>query len=492
MFERKKGCIFERKKMINFDLNPEERANIQQVVFQSMETFIENTGNLEVTTKPNLSKIQAYAQQYKFDQTADPITVINTVIEGLKKYAVHTPHPKYFGLFNPRANFLSTVADYITATFNPQLAAWSHAPYAVEIERFLIKEFGQKFGYQSDTIDGTFCTGGAESNLTAMLCALNNCFKDFAKEGVRGIAKRPIIYCSSESHHSIAKAAKTTGLGTASVVTIPVGIDLKMDTALLIEQIESDVKAGHAPMMIVGTAGTTGAGAIDDLSTIAAIAKAHQLWFHVDAAYGGAVAISSEYRKWIKGVEQSDSITLDIHKWFSVPMGTSVFLTSNKKILHQTFGVSTKYMPKDGDPEKIIDPYLHSIQWSRRFNGLKLYLPLAVFGWKGYERVIRHQIELGNALRKGLIEKGWIIKNSSKLPIVCFTHPTLDGKEGPIVQITEAIVHSGKAWLSVYPIQGQNTFRACITNFSSSLEDVAGLIDLLENHRKNKSLNFAI
>lgn len=469
--------------MIDFDLNSKERVNIQQEVFLSMETFIENTKKLKVTTEPDILAIKTYAQQYNFDQAADPMTVIGTVIEGLKKYAVHTPHPKYFGLFNPRTNFLSTVADYITATFNPQLAAWSHAPYAVEIERFLINEFGRKFGYQLDTIDGTFCTGGAESNLTAMLCALNNRFKDFSAEGIRGITKRPIIYCSSESHHSIAKAAKATGLGTVSVVTIPVGEDLRMNTNLLVQQITADKAAGHEPMMIVGTAGTTGAGAIDDLSVIGAIAKTHELWFHVDAAYGGAVAISSKYREWIKGTAQSDSITLDIHKWFSVPMGTSLFLTSNKKILHQTFGVSTKYMPKDGDPKKIIDPYIHSIQWSRRFNGLRLYLPLAVFGWKGYETVIHHQIELGNALRKGLVKKDWTIENNSKLPIVCFTHPSLHDKERAVEQITSAIVNSGKAWLSVYPIRDKSTFRACITNFSSSLEDVQELIELLDSYR---------
>ena len=232
--------------------------------------------------------------------------------------------------------------------------------------------------------------------------------------------------------------------------------------------------------MVVGTAGTTGAGAIDDLTEIAAICQTHQLWFHVDAAYGGAIAISSELRQWIKGIEKSDSITLDIHKWFSVPMGTSIFLTSKKTILHQTFGVSTKYMPKDGDKEKIVDPYIHSVQWSRRFNGLKLYLPLAIFGWGGYEKVIRHQLEMGNALRKGLVERGWLIKNNSTLPIICFTHPDLEKKEGAIIAMTDEIIKSGKVWLSVYPIHGQPTFRVCITNFSTALEDVEVLIELLE------------
>ena len=471
--------IFDQKKMINFDLNPKERATINQEVFQELEAFIANTKDLKVAKALDIAAIQEHAQQFDFTQATDPMTVISTAIAGLKEYAVHTPHPKYFGLFNPRANFLSTIADYITAVFNPQLAAWSHAPYAVEIEQFLISEFGQKFGYKSSSIDGTFCIGGAESNLTAMLCALNDRFPTFGTEGIRGIAKRPIIYCSAESHHSIAKAAKVTGLGVNSVVTIPIDRHLKMDIQQLKQQIEKDILAGHQPFMVVGTAGTTGAGAIDDLTAIAAISQRYQLWFHVDAAYGGAIAISSDCRQWIKGVEKSDSITLDIHKWFSVPMGTSMFLTSRKTILHQTFGVSTKYMPKNGNQELIIDPYIHSIQWSRRFNGLKLYLPLAIFGWEGYTKVIQHQISLGNALRKNLKENGWIIKNSSMLPIICFTHPTLDGKGEKIVKITDEIIKSGKAWLSIYPINGESTFRACITNFSSSIEDVNGLVGLL-------------
>ncbi len=469
--------------MANFDLTPTKRATINQEVFQSLENFFENTKDFSVAGKLNIEEVQAYAQQYDLKEAVDPMTVITTAIEGLKKYAVHSPHPKYFGLFNPRASFLSSIADYITAVLNPQIAAWSNAAYAVEIEQFLLTEFGQKFGYTANTIDGTFCTGGAESNLTAVLCALNNHFPNFDVEGVRGIAKRPIIYCSGESHHSIAKAAKVTGLGVNSVVTIPVGADLRMDISLLKQQIEADILAEHQPFMVVGTAGTTGAGAIDNLTEIGKISKAHQLWFHVDAAYGGAVTISADYRKWIKGVETSDSITLDIHKWFSVPMGTSIFLTSNKNILHQTFGVRTNYMPKDGDKEKITDPYIHSIQWSRRFNGLKLYLPLAAFGWKGYEEMIRHQINLGNSLRTRLIKKGWTIKNDAKLPIVCFTHPDLEEKEGGVANIVEKVVHSGKAWLSVYPIHGQPTLRACITNFSSTLEDVEGLIELLEEYR---------
>lgn len=180
--------------------------------------------------------------------------------------------------------------------------------------------------------------------------------------------------------------------------------------------------------MIIGTAGTTGAGAIDDLKELGVISKQYNLWFHVDAAYGGAIVVNPKYLEWAKGIENSDSITVDIHKWFSVPMGASLFLTRPKNILHQTFNVSTNYMPEDGDPNKVIDQYVHSIQWSRRFIGLKIYLPLAVYGWKGFDKAILHQVEIGNQLRDLLEENGWEIKNDSKFPIVCFSHSSLEIK----------------------------------------------------------------
>lgn len=463
--------------MKKFDFDTATRTNINRQVFQLLENFIGATEQLPVATDLNVSEIKLYAQQFNFMEKKDPIEVINAVADGLKKYAVHTPHPSYFGLFNPRASFLSSIADYITAVFNPQIAAWSHAPYAAEIERCLITEFGKKFAYQTATIDGTFCTGGAESNLTAILCALNQYFPNFPTSGIRGISKSPIIYCSSESHHSLVKATRVTGLGSESVVIIPAQSNLKMDTALLKSQIAKDIQAGHQPFMIVGTGGTTGAGAIDDLKVIAAISRANNLWFHVDAAYGGAAAFSTLGKDWLKGIEQSDSITLDIHKWFSVPMGTSLFLTSKNHILHQTFGVSTKYMPQDGDQNTVIDPYIHSIQWSRRFNGLKLYLPLATFGWEGYAQVLDHQIEMGDLLKKLLSDSGWIIKNDTPLPIVCFSHPKLDSQK--VMNITDQIIQSGKAWLSVYPIHGENTFRACITNFATQEKEVLNLVSWL-------------
>ena len=254
-----------------------------------------------------------------------------------------------------------------------------------------------------------------------------------------------------------------------------------MNTTLLEQEILQDKKSGDIPFFVVGTVGTTGTGAIDDLEACANICKKYDLWFHVDAAYGGAVAVSATSTKWLKGIECSNSITLDLHKWFSTPMGASLFLTSEQSILHQTFKLSTKYMPENGDQIHTIDPYIHSMQWSRRFIGLKIYLPLAVFGWQKFENAIYHQIRMGDMLRNKLRIDGWIIVNRTPLPVVCFSLP--EANNNVITKIVNIIVEEGNAWVSTYQLGKTTTIRACITNYSTSESDVDELIRLLRKAR---------
>jgi len=339
----------------------------------------------------------------------------------------------------------------------------------------LVEAFGRRFGY--DTPDGTFCGGGAESNLTAVQCAVNHHYPSVSTEGVLSIQKRPMIYCSTESHHSIVKAARTVGLGSDSVKSIVVQENLKMDLDQLKTAIIEDQQLGHHPIMIVATAGTTGSGAIDEIDKIADICEEHNIWLHVDGAYGAAVIVSDNYKKFLAGVQRSHSITMDFHKWFSVPMGGSVFITRDPAILFQTYNIQTVYMPPDGDQKVMIDPYLHSIQWSRRFIGLKMYISILTHGWKGYEEMINRDIGMGDKLRKFLVESGWEIKNDAVIPVLCFTHPSIAGEDDLVRQVVDRVIASGSSWVSVYPIHGQATIRACVSNYATTEEDLKILVD---------------
>lgn len=467
-----------------FDLSSEERQRMMLHTLEALEDYYQNTRQRRVSPSLDIHRIQQQAQvDFGLDRTAEE--AVDHVIASLEKFAVHTPHPSYYGLYNPRATFASILGDLIAATYNPQMAAWSHSPFAVEAENHLVKEFGKKFGLPEESIDGVFTGGGAEANTTAVLCALNHAFPDFANEGVVNAGKRPLIYCSEEAHHSVIKAARSAGLGLKSVRNIPVNEHQEMLIDHLQNQLAEDIEAGHQPFMMIGTAGTTGTGEVDPLPGLATIAKSHGLWFHVDAAWGGAAILSDSCHHLLAGIEKADSITFDAHKWLSVPMSGSMFITTEPEILSKSFRTTTEYMPKDASDLEIVDPFTHSTQWSRRFIGLKLYLSLLMYGWKGYREVIEHQINMGNALRKFLQQKGWKVLNQTSLPVVSFTHEVFLQDADFVPWIAQAVVDSGKAWISRYPVNGKPALRACITNYDTQEEDLKALVALLETKRSD-------
>ena len=185
---------------------------------------------------------------------------------------MHTPHPSYFGLFNPAPTTMGIAADTLVAAFNPQLAAWSHSPFAVEAERYVIETFAAKFGLPHENVEGTFTSGGMEANHTALLTALVHHFPTYLERGARGIDKQPVMYVSSESHHSLLKAARLCGIGSEAVRRIGVDEHLRMRSDLLRAAIAEDRRKNNAPFLIAATAGATNSGVVDDLAAIAQVA----------------------------------------------------------------------------------------------------------------------------------------------------------------------------------------------------------------------------
>ncbi len=468
------------------DLNAQTRKELWLNLSNIVEKYITEVSQVRVAPELDLEEIRSLLDTINFKKSLNPLEALDFVNYGLWQYQVHTPHPRYFGLFNPAPTTMSIVADTLVATFNPQLAAWSHSPFAAEVEQYLIQNLGQKFGYSIDEIDGTFTTGGAEANFTAVLTALTHKFPEIIPRGINGIKTQPTFYISSESHHSLVRAAHMSGLGTDAVRSVPVDSSLQMDLEILSRLIREDKSNGRTPFLIVANAGTTNAGVVDPISSIAEIAAQHKLWLHVDAAWGGAAIFLPELRCVLQSIDHADSITFDTHKWLSVSMGAGLYLTRHKNILGDTFRVKTDYMPKDAKGLPVTDPYNHSVQWSRRFIGLKVFLSLAVAGWEGYIKVIRHQVEMGNYLRQELEKSSWKVVNKTELPVVCFVdqNSSKNNTDTYIKAIVNKVIKSGKAWISTtYLNKTLPVLRACITNYRTNIDDVLTLINVLENAR---------
>jgi glutamate/tyrosine decarboxylase-like PLP-dependent enzyme len=238
---------------------------------------------------------------------------------------------------------------------------------------------------------------------------------------------------------------------------------------------------------VVATAGSTGACAVDPVAALARVAQeAGGLWLHVDAAWGGAAALAPGLRPVLDGVARADSLTFDAHKWLSVPMGAGLYLTRHPGILERTFRVAASYMPREGEALAVADPYAHTMQWSRRFIGLKVFLSLAVAGWEGYAAEIGRMAAMGDRLRARLREEGWTIVNDTPLPVVCFVDGGRDGRSAPrLERIAAGVVGSGEAWLSTVALsEGGVALRACVTNYRTGPDDVDALVAALGDARR--------
>lgn len=446
-----------------------------------VERYLEAVPQAPVAPILDRTALRAFLEPFTFDIPSAPESVLDHVARALSQHQVHAPHPCYFGLFNPAPSAMGIAGEMLAAALNPQLAAWSHSPLAVEIERHLVSALGTKFGYEQSTVDGTFTSGGAEANTTALLCALTSRWPDAVHGGVRGLPADPVLYLSAEGHHSFLKAARAAGLGERSVRRVPVDATLAMDVLRLREMISADRRQGHAPFMLAGTAGSTGTAAIDPLPALADIARDEGLWFHVDAAWAGAVRLVPARRHLLDGIERADSITFDPHKWLSVPMGAGLVLTRRREALTRAFALDTAYMPREGREHAALDPYAHSMPWSRHFSGLKVFLSLAAAGWDGYAAVIEHQIAMGGLLRERLTQTGWRVLNRSDLPLVCFTRAGAAWDLDAHQAVADRVIRSGRAWIStVVTARGNPALRACVTNYRTSPADVETLIEALE------------
>jgi glutamate/tyrosine decarboxylase-like PLP-dependent enzyme len=400
--------------------------------------------------------------RYDFTKPVDLGELCADVEQMLRKWQVHVTHPRYFGLFNPSVTIAGVVADTLVAMYNPQLAAWRSAPAPNEIERHTLGWLAKKLGLPDGTIS-TFTSGGAEANLSAVIVALTRTFPSYGEWGLRGLPSAPTLYVSREAHHSFNKIAHMTGLGRHAIRRVATTHDLKMDIGDLARQVAEDRQKGFAPFLVVGTGGTTGAGAIDPLPELAAFCQAESLWFHVDAAWGGAAVLSQRLKPHLAGIEGADSVTCDAHKWFSVPMAAGMFFCRHAETVQEAFRAETSYMPrKTAGP--VFDPYTSSTQWSRRFIGLKLFLSLAERGESGYVEMIEHQARMGDVLR---------LVNSSPFPVVCFT------RDGLVpARFLEALFARQIAWMSQVQLgDDPPVLRACVTSFKTTEADIASVVD---------------
>lgn len=410
---------------------------------------------------------------YTFELPIPLQTVVTDVQEMMDSGIVHPTHPRYCGLFEPNVSQAAIIGDLFTALYNPQLSVQSHAPAAHAIEQHTLKWLISQLGLEPEKYAAHFTSGGMEANLTAVLAALNHRFPHWRDTGAIGCAEQPVFYASMNAHHSFEKAAAIAGIGHKSLHKITTNEKFEIDIDALREQIKIDRAQGQVPFMIIATFGATGSGSIDPIKSLLTLCEEQSLWLHVDAAWGGTAAFAPEIKPFMIGIEKVDSITWDAHKWLPIPMGAGMFFCAHAEALEAAFNVLTPYIPIS--KETYSNPLSTTVQWSRRFIGLKVFMCLAALGSTGIKDLVSHQISIGRYLRQKLVALGWQVINATPLPIVCFTKNGLN-----ISSLLTQLEQKKIGWISrLFLSDGREVLRGCITNYKTEKKDIDQIIEFL-------------
>ncbi|MDA1260487.1 MAG: pyridoxal-dependent decarboxylase [Planctomycetota bacterium] len=435
---------------------------------------------LAPAVQPPAAEVRAHlAAEWDLGVARPAQEVVRATAALLERWSTHVVHPRYYGFFNPSVTPESVAGDLLAAAFNPQLAAWTHAPAACEIERHLLRALGAAIGFGApDDFLAHFTSGGAEANHSALLIALTHRFEGYDRDGLAACPRRPSFYVSAGAHDSFPKAAHAVGLGRSACRKVAVDSAFRLDLDALAAQIALDRAAGLEPCFLAATVGTTACGALDSLAGAAKLCARENLWLHVDGAWGSAWALVPEMRAHFAGIERADSLTLDAHKALQVPMGAGMLFCRHPESVRRAFRTATDYMPSGTAVTD--DPYSSTMQWSRRAIGLKLFVALASLGLPGAIEMLREMARRGDALREKLAAAGWEIVAPTPLPLVCFTRASLGTDETAVRAAADGVIASGAAWIA--PIRapdGRWLLRACITSHLTSNADLDVLVTAL-------------
>lgn len=423
------------------------------------------------------------------------------VIEELKDLylndCIHFHHPKYIAHLNCPILTPTLVAEAFISSLNSSMDTWDQSAGGTFIELKLIDWTLELLGYPKNG-DGIFTSGGTQSNMMGLLLARDHYIKnnyeiDPKMDGLPQEASKFKILCSEVSHFSLKKNLSLLGLGQNAVVSVAVDKNFKMSITDLKAKIAQLKEQGNIPIAIVGTAGTTDFGSIDPLTDIAQIAKENKMWFHIDAAYGGGLLISDSHKEKLKGIELSDSTTIDYHKTFYQPVSSSGFFMRDKSFVDYIKYHADYLNSKEQEEEGIPNMVKKSIQTTRRFDALKLWFTLRIIGVKGLSSYLEAAIENAKFTAEFLRNrKDFEIIHNPEISAVVFRYTPYTGGDVSYCNlnsyIRKAIFNEGKAIITSTKVNDEVFLKFTLLNPLTTTKDIEDVLELIIQHGQEYSL----
>jgi aromatic-L-amino-acid decarboxylase len=401
----------------------------------------------------------------------------------------HWNHPAFFAYFSISGSGPGILGELLSAAFNVNGMLWKTCPSATELEERVLDWLRQMLGLEGDWF-GEILDTASVASLIALAAAREAADLEVRVRGMAGRdeLERLRIYTSVEAHSSIEKGAIVLGIGQQGVRKIPTDDAFRMDATALARAIDEDLAAGWRPLAVVACVGTTSTTSIDPIPAIAELCAAHDLWLHVDAAYGGSAAIVPEMREVLAGCERADSLVVNPHKWLFTPIDCSAFYCRRPDVLHRTFSLVPEYL-RTGEDQSVTNLMDYGISLGRRFRALKLWLVLRTFGSEGMIARLRDHVRMARDFA-GWVEQADDFELMAPVPfsLVCFRAApvALRGDDAALDRLNQALLDAvnatGEVYLSHTRLRDRLTLRLAIGNIRTTDEHVSRARDLLQEH----------
>ncbi|GAB7034373.1 aspartate aminotransferase family protein [Streptomyces sp. NPDC021749] len=423
----------------------------------------------------------------------DAAAALDELEEVYLRDAVYFHHPRYLAHLNCPVVIPALVGEAVLSAVNSSLDTWDQSAGGTLIERRLIDWTAARIGL-GELADGVFTSGGSQSNLQAMLLARDEaCRRELARNDSPSEARRTDvlprlrILTSACSHFSIRKAATLLGLGAEAVITVPVDAEKRMRTDALTDELARCHRDGLIPMAVVATAGTTDFGSIDPLPETADLCARHGAWMHVDAAYGCGLLVSRR-RDLLDGIERADSVTVDYHKSFFQPVSSSAVLVRDRATLRHVTYHADYLNPRRMAEAQIPNQVDKSIQTTRRFDALKLWLTLRIMGARAvgelFDEVVDRAADAWKLLHD---DPRFEVVTEPSLSTLVFRYvpsaaPDPELADRVNLHAREALFASGDAIVAGTKVDGRHYLKFTLLNPETTLDDIATVLDLIAEH----------
>lgn len=406
----------------------------------------------------------------------DPDALLDEAGATILRHPMGNVSPRFFAWVNSPPAPLGVLAELLAAGLNPSVAGGDHA--GTYIEHGVLGWLKRVMRQPADA--GAVLTSGGSVATLVGLGAMRHA-KSGGADRARGLRADPpmTVYTSTQGHSCIQKAVEILGFGSDYLRRIPVDADYRMDVTALAQHIERDRRDGLRPVAVVASAGTVNTGAIDPIAAIADLCAAEDLWLHVDAAYGGVAILADDTRELFAGIDRVDSLGIDPHKWLYIPVECGCAMVRDARLMRDAFSLVPPYLRDDAALPWFSE---FTIQQTRGFRALKLWMVLQQVGLDAYSRQIANDITLARTLRAKLAAHGaFEIVAAGPLSITCFRYTPAGARDVDALNraVAERVQRDGAAFLTTTELNGRPVLRACIVNFRTTDADLDTLIEAI-------------